>query len=152
MEEGIIMTEKGKKYTILIADDEPEVVQLVRMILEWEGYAVLDTADGLQALERIKAEQPDLILLDVRMPKMSGLTVLEHLAKSELAAIPVIMLSVVTTYPDVRTALQRGAIAYLSKPFELKEMTRLVAQVLSMDATHRAALRQKALENLDRGW
>jgi len=145
------MTEENKKYTILIADDEPEVVQLVRMILEWEGYNVLDTADGLQTIERIKADRPDLILLDVRMPKMSGLTVLEHLAKSELAATPVIMLSVVTTYPDVRTALQRGAVAYLSKPFELKEMTRLVAQVLTMDAAHRAALRQKALENLDKG-
>jgi CheY-like chemotaxis protein len=146
------MTEKDKKYTILIADDEPEVVQLVRMILEWEGYNVLDTADGLQTLERIKAERPDLILLDVRMPRMSGLTVLEHMAKSDLAAIPAIMLSVVTTYPDVRTALQRGAVAYLSKPFELKEMTRLVAQVLAMDAAQRATLRQKALENLDKGW
>jgi DNA-binding NtrC family response regulator len=83
---------------------------------------------------------------------MSGLTVLEHMAKSDLATIPAIMLSVVTTYPDVRTALQRGAVAYLSKPFELKEMTRLVAQVLAMDAAQRATLRQKALENLDKGW
>jgi CheY-like chemotaxis protein len=146
------MTEKDRKYTILIADDEPEVVDLVRMILEWEKYQVLSATDGVETLKKIQADKPDLILLDVRMPKMSGLAVLEHLATGEMATIPVIMLSVVTTQPEVRTALQRGAIAYLSKPFELKEMTHLVAQVLAMDATNRQRLRQKALEKLDKGW
>jgi len=146
------MNKQGGKYTILIADDEAEVVQLVRMILEWEGYEVVAAADGLETLEQAKIEKPDLILLDVLMPKMSGLTVLEHLARSEAAAVPVIMLSVVTTRPEVQSALQRGAVAYLSKPFELKEMTRLVGQVLAMDAAKRDAYRRKALENLDGGW
>lgn len=146
------MNKQGGKYTILIADDEAEVVQLVRMILEWEGYEVVAAADGLETLEQAKIEKPDLILLDVLMPKMSGLTVLEHLARSEAAAVPVIMLSVVTTRPEVQSALQRGAVAYLSKPFELKEMTRLVGQVLAMDAAKRDAYRRKTLENLDGGW
>jgi CheY-like chemotaxis protein len=145
------MGKQVRKRTILIADDEAEVVQLVQMILEWEGYEVVAAADGLETLRRAEADKPDLILLDVRMPKMSGLTVLEHLARSETATIPVIMLSVVVTHPEVRSALQRGAVAYLSKPFELKEMTRLVGQVLAMDAAQRDAFRQKALENLDRG-
>ena len=59
------------------------------------------------------------------------------------------MLSVVTTHPEVRAALQRGAIAYLTKPFELKEMTRLVGQILAMDGTKRDAYRQKALKVLE---
>ena len=139
----------ARNRTILIADDEAEVVQLVRMILEWEGYTVVAAADGLETLERAEIDKPDLILLDVRMPKMSGLTVLEHLARSETASIPVIMLSVVTTQPDVRSALQRGAVAYLTKPFELKEMTRLVEQILEMDDAKRDAYRQKALGVLE---
>jgi len=139
----------ARNRTILIADDEAEVVQLVRMILEWEGYTVVAAADGLETLERAEIDKPDLILLDVRMPKMSGLTVLEHLARSETASIPVIMLSVVTTQPDVRSALQRGAVAYLTKPFELKEMTRLVEQILEMDDAKRDAFRQKALGVLE---
>jgi CheY-like chemotaxis protein len=146
------MTKQVRKRTILIADDEPEVVQLVRMILEWEGYAVIAATDGLETLRRTETDKPDLILLDVRMPRMSGLAVLEHLAGSETVPIPVIMLSVVTTHPEVRTALQHGAVAYLSKPFELKEMTRLVGQVLAMDSAARDAFRQKTLETLDKGW
>ncbi len=146
------MTEQGKGKTILIGDDEPEVVDLVRMIMEWEGYRVESAADGDEVLARVAANAPDLILLDVRMPKKSGLTVLETLSTTPAASIPVIMLSVVTTYPEVRTALQRGAVAYLSKPFELKEMTRLVAQIIAMDAAKRQTMRQHALEKLDRGW
>ena len=146
------MSKQVRKRTVLIADDESEVVQLVQMILEWEGYQVIAAADGLETLRRAENDRPDLILLDVRMPRMSGLTVLEHLAKLETAAIPVIMLSVVTTHPEVRAALQRGAIAYLTKPFELKEMTRLVGQILAMDSAQRDAYRQKAMDTLDRGW
>lgn len=146
------MSKKVRKRTILIADDEAEVVQLVEMILEWEGYAVVAATDGLETLQQAEEKRPDLILLDVRMPKMSGLTVLEHLATSEASSIPVIMLSVVTTHPEVRSALQRGAVAYLSKPFELKELTRLVGKILAMDTAARDAFRQKALETLDKGW
>lgn len=145
------MSGPGQGYRILVADDEPEVVDLVRMVLELEGYTVLEAADGQQALLRTQVEQPDLVLLDVRMPKMNGLTVLEHLSQiPATAAIPVIMLSVVTTYPEIRTALQRGAVAYLTKPFELREMSRLVARVLAMDSVQRDAFRRQALESLGR--
>lgn len=145
------MSGPGQGYRILVADDEPEVVDLVRMVLELEGYTVLEAADGQQALLRTQVEQPDLVLLDVRMPKMNGLTVLEHLSQiPATAAIPVIMLSVVTTYPEIRTALQRGAVAYLTKPFELREMSRLVARVLAMDSVQRNAFRRQALESIGR--
>lgn len=146
------MPGQPKGQSILIADDEPEVVDLVRMILEWEGYQVITATDGQEALTRVQESSPDLILLDVRMPKLSGLGVLDQLGRQADAPIPVIMLSVVTTYPEVRTALQRGAVAYLSKPFELKEMTRLVSQILEMDLAKREAFRLQALESLERGW
>ena len=147
------MTKPSQGGTVLVADDEPEVVDLVRMMLEWEGYTILAASDGQEAVTRAQADQPDLILLDVRMPKMSGLDVLNQLgADPATADIPVIMLSVVTTYPDVRAALDRGAVAYLPKPFELREMVRLVARVLEMDTRGRNALRQQALKDLGRVW
>jgi DNA-binding NtrC family response regulator len=146
------MTEE-KKHRILIADDEPEVVNLVQMVLELAGYAVVSAINGPQTIDVVEADPPDLILLDVRMPKMSGLTVLEHFQKDpKLASVPVIMLSVVTTYPEVRTALQLGALAYLPKPFELKEMSRLVGRILAMDADQREAYRQQALKNIGTKW
>ena len=144
------MAQRDDVYRVLIADDEPEVVDLVQMMLELEGgYTTLSAADGIETLDCIRANRPDLILLDVRMPKISGLAVLDRLrADPATAHIPVIMLSVVTTYPDVRMALERGAIAYLAKPFELRAMTQLIADVLAMDGTERQALRQHALDNI----
>jgi CheY-like chemotaxis protein len=144
------MAQQGGGYRVLVADDEPEVVDLVRMMLEMEGgYTILSAADGPQTLKCIQAYRPDLILLDIRMPKMSGLMVLDYLrANPATADIPVIMLSVVTTYPEVRSALERGAIAYLAKPFELREMTRLVARVLAMNLAERQLLRQNALSRV----
>ena len=128
-------------------------VLVVRMMLEMEGYTILEAFNGQKTLEMLQTHSPDLILLDVRMPRMSGLAVLEHLAKDpKMAEIPVIMLSVVTTYPEVRQALRMGAVAYLSKPFELKEMARLVDQVLAMDASERDALRLHALESVGKQW
>ena len=147
------MTDASAGRTILVADDEPEVVDLVRMMLEWDGYTILAAVDGEEAVARAQADQPDLILLDVRMPKMSGLNVLSCLSADSLTAgIPVIMLSVVTTYPDVRAALERGAVAYLPKPFELREMVRRVSRVLDMDTKGRETLRQQALQDVGRLW
>lgn len=147
------MNKPGQGHTVLVADDEPEVVDLVRMMLEWEGYTIVAAVDGEEAVARAQADRPDLILLDVRMPKLSGLNVLSHLSADPITAdIPVIMLSVVTTYPDVRSALERGAVAYLPKPFELREMVRLVSRVLQMDAKGRETLREKALQDIGRVW
>jgi CheY-like chemotaxis protein len=147
------MATQDQGYTILIADDEPEVVDLVRMVLELDGYTVLIAENGQKTVDRVRAELPDLVLLDVRMPKMSGLAVLEHLGEDEATAnIPVIMLSVVTTYPEVQQALREGAVAYLSKPFEIREMSRLVGRVLAMDGKQRDAYRQQALKSIGKMW
>lgn len=144
----------GKKSCrVLIADDEEEVVNLVKMVLEMEGYTVLSAGNGQEALTRIRADLPDLILLDVQMPKMSGLDVLTHLQEDPATAdTPVIMLSVVTTYPEVQSALQRGAVAYLPKPFEIREMSRQVTRVLAMNDAQRETCRQQALKNIGSQW
>jgi CheY-like chemotaxis protein len=143
------MPKPHRRWTILIADDEPEILDLVRMLLEWEDYDVVQTRDGEECLEKARALRPDLILTDVRMPNMTGLEVLERLkADPDLSSIPVIMISVVTTLPQVRTALENGAVAYLSKPFEVREMARLVNRVLARDAGGREVIRQQALRNL----
>jgi two-component system alkaline phosphatase synthesis response regulator PhoP len=143
------MTTQRQDYRILVADDEREVVDLVCTILEFEGYRALEAVDGAQAVERARQENPDLILLDVRMPKMTGLSVLDCLAADPVTSrIPVIMLSVVTTYPDIRMALERGAVAYLTKPFEMREMVHLIERVLAADAAGRDHLRQQGLRSI----
>jgi CheY-like chemotaxis protein len=144
------MTNQRHNQTILVADDEPEIVDLVRLLLEWEGYTVAQASNGEEAVAQAQAIAPDLILLDVRMPKMDGLEVLERLQSDPaLAGIPVVMLSVVTAYPQVQRALERGAVAYLPKPFELREMARLVVSVLSEDAVGRKEIYQQALRRLE---
>jgi len=147
------MKKPGQGYRILVADDEPEVVDLVRMVLEMDGYTVMSAGNGEETVVKAQDERPDLLLLDVRMPRMSGLTVLEHLNEDPATAtIPVIMLSVVTGYPEVQQALQGGAVAYVAKPFELREMVRLVGRVLAMDTAQREAHRQQALKNIGKLW
>ena len=143
-----------EKGVILIADDEIEVINLVQMVLEeTEGYAVSSAVNGQDALAQIRKEQPDLVLLDMHMPKMNGLDVLTHLQDDPATArIPVIMLSVATTYPDVQKALQRGAVAYLPKPFGVRELSRQVVRILAMDESQRQAYRQQALKSLGAPW
>jgi CheY-like chemotaxis protein len=141
------MKKEGVGRRVLVVDDEPEILDLVQMMLEWEGYTVLEASDGWTGIEQARTEQPDLILLDVRMPKMTGLSVLDLLANDPRTAdIPVIMLSVVTTHPEVRRALEHGATAYLSKPFEMNEMVHMVERVLDSNPVERQKLREQALE------
>jgi CheY-like chemotaxis protein len=145
------MARKGQRYTILVADDEPEVVSLVEIVLATEGYKVEGAAHGKEAVDKIEANPPDLILLDMRMPEMTGLMVLDHLRSDPaLASIPVIMLSVVITDPEIRTALEHGAIAYLSKPFEIRELGWLVDHILNMNAEEREKFRQQSLKDVGR--
>ena len=145
------MAGEGQGYTVLIADDEPEVVDLVQIVLETEGYQVQGAANGRIALDKIKEQPADLLLLDIMMPEMTGLMLLDHLqADPALSKIPVIMLSVVVTDPEIRMALEGGASAYLSKPFEIRELIWLVNRVLTMNATQRDRFRQQMLKDIGR--
>ena len=103
-------------YRILIADDEAEIRDLLRLYLEKDGYEVLEAADGLETMERVKKEEPDLLLLDIMMPGLDGYRVLRNVREN--SNIPVIMLSAKGTNTDKILGLDLGADDYITKPFE----------------------------------
>lgn len=112
------------KAKVLIADDEDEIRDLLRYSLENEEYQVIETTNGEDALEKIKAEKPDLVILDVMMPKMTGFEVCEKLrSDGATCLIPVIMLTSLAQTKDKITGIKLGADEYLTKPFEPFELT-----------------------------
>lgn len=104
--------------TVLIADDEPYVVELVRVTLEDDRVRVLDASDGEEALAVAHAEHPDVVLLDVQMPRLNGLDVCRRLrAEPGFADTRVVMLTAAAQADDVARGLAAGADHYLTKPF-----------------------------------
>lgn len=102
-------------YKILIADDEPEIRDLLRLYLEKDGYEVLEAAGGLEALNILKTERPDLAILDIMMPGPDGYRVLRNIR--ETSNIPVILLSAKSADSDKILGLDLGADDYITKPF-----------------------------------
>ena len=116
--------------TILIADDEPNILLSLEFLMQREGFQVLVARDGQQALDAILARRPDLVLLDVMMPKKSGFEVCEALrADPARAGLLVVMLTAKGRETEVAKGLAIGADAYVTKPFSTKD---LVAQVKTM--------------------
>jgi DNA-binding response OmpR family regulator len=117
---------------ILIADDKPEVVELVRATLERGDYQIIDASDGKEALEKIKKEKPDLVLLDIVMPKMDGFEVLSQLKKDiKLKEIPVIMLTARGQKLDKDKGVRLGAEDYIVKPFSPSHLLHKIKEVLN---------------------
>lgn len=117
--------------TILIADDEPHVVELVRVTLEDDRVRVLDAGDGGGALAIAEALGPDLVLLDVHLPDVSGLEVCRRLRKHpRLAATKVIMLTAAAQQDDIARGFSAGATDYLTKPFSPVRLLSLVERLM----------------------
>ena len=114
---------------VLIVDDEPDVLLMLRVNLESEGYSTALAADGETALRRVEEEHPDLMLLDVMMPVMDGWAVLESLAQADDPRIVVV--SAKSSNRDIVRALSMGACDYVVKPFDPDELVRTVARVLA---------------------
>jgi len=114
---------------ILIVEDEPNMVAGLRDNFEFEGYDVITAADGVAGLERALSESPDLVILDVMMPRMSGLDVCKNL-KSKRPAIPIIMLTARGQEVDKVVGLELGADDYVTKPFSIRELLARVKAVL----------------------
>jgi two-component system alkaline phosphatase synthesis response regulator PhoP len=114
---------------ILIVEDEPGMVAGLRDNFEFEGYQVLSAMDGVSGLERALADSPDLVILDVMMPRMSGLDVCKQL-KSRRPAIPIIMLTARGQEIDKVVGLELGADDYVTKPFSIRELLARVKAVL----------------------
>ena len=115
---------------ILAVDDERHIVRLVEVNLQRAGYDVVTAYDGREALEKVKAESPDLIVLDVMMPYMDGFEVLKNLKADPVTAeIPVIMLTAKAQDADVFRGWQSGVDCYLTKPFNPMELLTFVKRI-----------------------
>lgn len=102
-------------YKILIADDEAEIRDVLRLYLEKDGYEVAEASDGVEAMEKLRKEKPDLVILDIMMPGLDGYRVLRNIREDN--NIPVIMLSAKDTDSDKILGLDLGADDYITKPF-----------------------------------
>ena len=120
---------------ILAVDDERHIVRLVQVNLERAGYEVVTANDGKEALEKVAAENPDLVVLDVMMPYMDGFEVLQNLRRDPSTRdIPVIMLTAKAQDADVFKGWQSGVDMYLTKPFNPMELLSFVKRIFdSMD-------------------
>jgi DNA-binding response OmpR family regulator len=120
--------------TILVVDDEPKIVKLVRDYLERAGFAVRVAADGKSALSQARTEKPDLIVLDLGLPQMDGLDVTRELRK--LSNVPIIMLTARSEESDKLIGLELGADDYITKPFSPKELVARVRVVFRRIETY----------------
>lgn len=119
------------KKRILVVDDEIDLVETLRFSLELEGYDVLVSYNGEEALHRARNENPDLILLDVMLPKMDGYKVCRLLKFDErFRHIPVFMLTAKTQEKDRIMGLETGADEYITKPFEMNDLMKKVKKYL----------------------
>ena len=119
---------------ILIVEDEPNMVSGLRDNFEYEGFRVATAMDGVEGLEKALQDSPDLVILDVRMPKMSGLDVCRQL-KSKRPSIPIIMLTARGQEVDKVVGLELGADDYVTKPFSIRELLARVKAVLRRSQT-----------------
>src|SRR5215469_1957950 len=117
-----------RDMTILVVDDEPRIRDFVRMNLELEHYRVIEANNGLEALEELRANLPDLVVLDVMMPEMDGFETLK--AIREVSTVPVIMLTVRQSEQDRIRGLDLGADDYIAKPFSPRELLSRIRALL----------------------
>jgi DNA-binding response OmpR family regulator len=118
----------AKKAIILVVDDEPHVLKLVKANLESSGYKVLTAADGEQAIETVESEVPDLVILDLMLPKLDGYAVCRRVR--EFSTVPIIMLTARSAQVDLVHGFEMGADDYLTKPFSVTELLMRVQAVL----------------------
>jgi two-component system alkaline phosphatase synthesis response regulator PhoP len=116
---------------ILIAEDERDIRDLITFTLTFGGYQVVAAANGEEALEKARVEIPDLIMMDVRMPKMTGYEACQEMKKDDrIKHIPVVFLSAKGQESEVATGLDVGAVEYILKPFSPDELTTRVKVLL----------------------
>lgn len=116
---------------ILVIDDEPHILKLVSFSLERNGHEVFQAADGVAGIKIAAEEQPDLILMDVMMPVMTGYDALDRLKENPATCdIPVVMLSAKSQHYEQEEGLRRGALQYICKPFTPRDLAATVNTIL----------------------
>lgn len=118
---------------ILIVEDDPLISRMYEKIFSFENYEVEVASDGQEGLDKVRASKPTIILLDVMMPKMNGLEVLEALKSDpEIKSIPVVMLTNLAGQSDAETALSKGAVKYIVKSqYDPKQIADMVKEILA---------------------
>ncbi|MEY4915051.1 MAG: response receiver CheY associated with MCPs of class [Armatimonadota bacterium] len=117
---------------ILVADDEPALLRLLEFVLGRRGYMIQGVTNGNAAVEVLKTESPDLVILDVMMPGLDGYEVLTFVRETpRLEGLPVVMLTARAQLDDIQRGLTLGADAYLAKPFDPEELLSVVESLLS---------------------
>jgi DNA-binding response OmpR family regulator len=121
----------GVERTVLVVDDDPVILRLLEVNFEMEGFVVRTAGDGVEGLEAARAEQPDVIVSDVMMPRMNGLELCKGLKDDPAtASIPVILLSAKAQATDIRAGIDAGADDYVTKPFEPLDLVDRVNKLL----------------------
>src|SRR5687768_12538553 len=116
-------TPAPRRMRALVADDDPDIARMIRLVLEHEGVSVCLSYDGGEALERLSQERFDMLILDVTMPVKTGIEVLREVRlRPETESIPVILLTGKTGYEDMVQGYHYGADIYLTKPFSIGEL------------------------------
>jgi two-component system alkaline phosphatase synthesis response regulator PhoP len=133
---------------ILIVEDEPNMVAGLRDNFEFEGYTVITAHDGVEGLQRALDESPDLVVLDVMMPRMSGLEVCKQL-RAKRGSIPIIMLTARGQEVDKVVGLELGADDYVTKPFSIRELLARVKAVLRRTAVVPKDLDQHSFADIE---
>ena len=118
----------SEKKLILAVDDEPKMTRFIRLNLELEGYAVSEATNGLEALDKVREQLPDLVLLDIMMPEMNGYETLERIR--QISSVPVIMLTAKGEEEDKVHGLELGTDEYVTKPFSPRELSSRIKALL----------------------
>ena len=117
---------------ILIVEDNPQNMKVELMTLRPHGYTLLQATDGEEALQIAMRDKPDLIIMDIQLPKMSGLEVIERLRQMpDFSRIPIIAVTAYAMKGDKEKVIEAGCDAYLSKPINTRELPKVVAEMLS---------------------
>ena len=122
--------------TVLVVEDDPIILHVYKNQIEKAGFQVYTASDGVEGMDKVRQFTPDVVILDVIMPRKDGFQVLHEIkTDAELEHIPVIMLTVRTLNADIVKGLKEGAVLYLPKPFHPRELVTLVKRVLEAETS-----------------
>lgn len=134
-------------YRVLVVDDEPKIIEMVKNYLETEGYKVITAQNGQEAISLFKDEKPNVVVLDIMMPGMSGLDVCKEIRKDSV--VPIIMLTAKSEEIDKLLGLELGADDYITKPFSLKELAARIKAVLRRTSQYQDTKEKELIKHGD---
>ncbi len=124
--------------TILVAEDERDIRELIAFTLRFGGFEVEEATNGMEAVEKARELRPDLIILDVRMPKKTGYEACQELKKTdETRDIPIVFLSAKGQEAEIKQGMKLGAVDYIIKPFEAELLPKRMAEILKEATRHK---------------